>query len=176
MRRLERGCGPAPCPLTPAHADRPKCRLTVRMLDAIEAAQKRAPRREPFNLRGAAYRIRTYDALIRSQVLYPAEVTPRARTYIASHALIRQARIGKKFAGSKNLFSTLFYLRFSGRLMLGAILREWAKTKNPPAHTRWRAVQSGGELGIRTPDSLRGNTRLAGEHLRPLGQLSVYAN
>ena len=71
------------------------------MLDAIEAAQKRAPRREPFNLRGAAYRIRTYDALIRSQVLYPAEVTPRARTYIASHAPIRQARIGKNFAGSK---------------------------------------------------------------------------
>ena len=32
---------------------------------------------------------------------------------------------------------------------------------------------TGGELGIRTPDSLVGNTRLAGEHLRPLGQLSV---
>ena len=31
---------------------------------------------------------------------------------------------------------------------------------------------TGGELGIRTPDSLVGNTRLAGEHLRPLGQLS----
>ena len=29
-------------------------------------------------LRGAPYRIRTYDALIRSQVLYPAEVTARA--------------------------------------------------------------------------------------------------
>ena len=52
-------------------------------LDVIEAAQKRAPRREPFNLRGAAYRIRTYDALIRSQVLYPAEVTPRSVSYNA---------------------------------------------------------------------------------------------
>ena len=31
----------------------------------------------------------------------------------------------------------------------------------------------GGELGIRTPDTLLGYTRLAGEHLRPLGQLSV---
>ena len=33
-------------------------------------------------------------------------------------------------------------------------------------------ARSGGELGIRTPDTLRGYTRLAGEHLRPLGQLS----
>ena len=31
----------------------------------------------------------------------------------------------------------------------------------------------GGELGIRTPDTLLGCTRLAGEHLRPLGQLSA---
>ena len=31
----------------------------------------------------------------------------------------------------------------------------------------------GGELGIRTPDTLVGYTRLAGEHLRPLGQLSA---
>ena len=75
----------------------------------------------------------------------------------------------------KKFSSTLFYLRFSDGLTFGAILREGVKTKNPPAHERWRAVQSGGELGIRTPDSLRGNTRLAGEHLRPLGQLSVTA-
>ena len=32
---------------------------------------------------------------------------------------------------------------------------------------------SGGELGIRTPDRIESYTRLAGEHLRPLGQLSV---
>ena len=39
-----------------------------------------------------------------------------------------------------------------------------------------RAENSGGELGIRTPDGLRTHTRLAGEHLRPLGQLSkIYA-
>ena len=31
----------------------------------------------------------------------------------------------------------------------------------------------GGERGIRTPDTLVAYTRLAGEHLRPLGQLSV---
>ncbi len=38
---------------------------------------------------------------------------------------------------------------------------------------RW---ESGGELGIRTPDTLLGYTRLAGEHLRPLGQLSTFAD
>ena len=59
-------------------------------LDVIEAAQKRTPRREPFNLRGAAYRIRTYDALIRSQVLYPAEVTPRVVIYNAVPSLVCQ--------------------------------------------------------------------------------------
>lgn len=31
----------------------------------------------------------------------------------------------------------------------------------------------GGELGIRTPDTLVGYTHLAGERLRPLGQLSM---
>ncbi len=36
-------------------------------------------------------------------------------------------------------------------------------------------THTGGELGIRTPDALLGHTRLAGEHLRPLGQLSVTA-
>ena len=30
---------------------------------------------------GAAYRIRTYDVLIRSQTLYPAEVTPQRKIY-----------------------------------------------------------------------------------------------
>ena len=48
---------------------------------------------------------------------------------------------------------------------------------NKKASQRARfSVQTGGELGIRTPDSLLGNTRLAGEHLRPLGQLSVTAS
>ena len=39
---------------------------------------KRAPEGAR-RIRGAAYRIRTCDVLIRSQALYPAEVTPRAR-------------------------------------------------------------------------------------------------
>ena len=52
----------------------------------------------------------------------------------------------------------------------------------PPFSTQIRAPNgtllsshTGGELGIRTPDALLGHTRLAGEHLRPLGQLSVTA-
>ena len=44
--------------------------------------------------------------------------------------------------------------------------------RKSPAGETHGAARSGGELGIRTPDTLRGYTRLAGEHLRPLGQLS----
>ena len=53
------------------------------MLIACRKATKKRLPKEPLNLCGAAYRIRTYDALIRSQVLYPAEVTPRAIIYNA---------------------------------------------------------------------------------------------
>ena len=49
-----------------------------------------------------------------------------------------------------------------------------SSTKENPPWPAGRVEHSGGELGIRTPDSLRGNTRLAGEHLRPLGQLSKF--
>ena len=45
--------------------------------------------------------------------------------------------------------------------------------KNRSRHRWTRSISSGGELGIRTPDTLLAYTRLAGEHLRPLGQLSV---
>ena len=47
--------------------------------------------------------------------------------------------------------------------------------KRTPARTSF-FKSTGGELGIRTPDALLGHTRLAGEHLRPLGQLSVTAH
>ena len=42
---------------------------------------------------GAAYRIRTYDVLIRSQTLYPAEVTPQRTDYYAREAPTGQATI-----------------------------------------------------------------------------------
>ena len=44
---------------------------------------------------GAAYRIRTYDVLIRSQTLYPAEVTPRFVDYYA-HELNKGQAIFRK--------------------------------------------------------------------------------
>ena len=46
---------------------------------------------------GAAYRIRTYDVLIRSQTLYPAEVTPRLVDYYAHGLNNGQAFFQKKF-------------------------------------------------------------------------------
>ena len=45
---------------------------------------------------GAAYRIRTYDVLIRSQTLYPAEVTPRLDDYYAHGLNNGQAFFRKK--------------------------------------------------------------------------------
>ena len=45
---------------------------------------------------GAAYRIRTYDVLIRSQTLYPAEVTPRLVDYYAHGLNNGQAYFQKK--------------------------------------------------------------------------------
>ena len=41
---------------------------------------------------GAAYRIRTYDVLIRSQTLYPAEVTPQRKIYKTTLAYWSQAQ------------------------------------------------------------------------------------
>ena len=47
---------------------------------------------------GAAYRIRTYDVLIRSQTLYPAEVTPRLVDYYAHGLNNGQAFFQKKLS------------------------------------------------------------------------------
>ena len=47
---------------------------------------------------GAAYRIRTYDVLIRSQTLYPAEVTPRLVDYYAHGLNNGQAYFQKKLS------------------------------------------------------------------------------
>ena len=47
------------------------------------AIKEKPPLPEASSSNGAAYRIRTYDVLIRSQTLYPAEVTPRLVDYYA---------------------------------------------------------------------------------------------
>ena len=65
------------------------------MLIARRKGNKKRLLKEPLSLRGAAYRIRTYDALIRSQVLYPAEVTPRAVIYNAVPSPICPTGISK---------------------------------------------------------------------------------
>ena len=60
------------------------------------------------------------------------------------------------------------------RTLSGSNPRFLQNGKRTPGWTSFPS-QTGGELGIRTPDALLGHTRLAGEHLRPLGQLSVTA-
>ena len=53
---------------------------------------------------GAAYRIRTYDVLIRSQTLYPAEVTPQRIIHNATAPRSRQEKIllkSKKFLAAR---------------------------------------------------------------------------
>ena len=53
--------------------------------------KEKPPLPEALSSIGAAYRIRTYDVLIRSQTLYPAEVTPRLVDYYAHGLNIGQA-------------------------------------------------------------------------------------
>ena len=58
--------------------------------------KEKPPLPEASSSNGAAYRIRTYDVLIRSQTLYPAEVTPRLIDYYAHGLNIGQAFFQKK--------------------------------------------------------------------------------
>ena len=55
-----------------------------------------------------------------------------------------------------------------------AVASHYPHKQTPSNHSRSPGVLTvtGGELGIRTPDRIESYTRLAGEHLRPLGQLS----
>ena len=62
------------------------------------AIKEKPPLPEASSSIGAAYRIRTYDVLIRSQTLYPAEVTPRLVDYYAHGLNIGQAFFRKKLS------------------------------------------------------------------------------
>ena len=62
--------------------------------------------------------------------------------------------------------------RLVGTMMARPTGVEGGQEKPAPPCQAGRAGFSGGELGIRTPDRIWSYTRLAGEHLRPLGQLS----
>ena len=59
------------------------------------AIKEKPPLPEASSSIGAAYRIRTYDVLIRSQTLYPAEVTPQLVDYYA-HGLNKGQEFFKK--------------------------------------------------------------------------------
>ena len=61
-------------------------------------AKEKPPLPEALISNGAAYRIRTYDVLIRSQTLYPAEVTPRLVDYYAYELNKGQAIFRKKLS------------------------------------------------------------------------------
>ena len=62
------------------------------------AIKEKPPFPEASSSSGAAYRIRTYDVLIRSQTLYPAEVTPRLIDYYAHGLNNGQAFFQKKLS------------------------------------------------------------------------------
>ena len=69
----------------------------VRPCKSIDVKEK-PPLPEALISNGAAYRIRTYDVLIRSQTLYPAEVTPRLVDYYAQRLNNGQAFFRKKLS------------------------------------------------------------------------------
>ena len=58
----------------------------------LVSKKEKPPLPEASSSIGAAYRIRTYDVLIRSQTLYPAEVTPQRKTYKTTLAYWSQAQ------------------------------------------------------------------------------------
>ena len=64
---------------------------------AQAGAKEKPPLPEASSSNGAAYRIRTYDVLIRSQTLYPAEVTPRLVDYYAHRLNKGQAFFEKSY-------------------------------------------------------------------------------
>lgn len=101
-------------------------------------------------LRGAPYRIRTYDVLIRSQSLYPAEVTARCITYNCIIKNLRQVKIKKN--------------NICGRQVT---------IKNNPAGAGCNVLAE--SWGFEPQIGFESYTRLAGEHLQPLGQLSEAA-
>ena len=70
--------------------------------------KEKPPLPEALSSNGAAYRIRTYDVLIRSQTLYPAEVTPRLVDYYAYGLNIGQEFFQKKL--SNLIFTHLEHL------------------------------------------------------------------
>ena len=72
------------------------------------AIKEKPPLPEASSSIGAAYRIRTYDVLIRSQTLYPAEVTPQRKIYKTTLVSWSQAQSQTFF---ENMFLTQLRMR-----------------------------------------------------------------
>ncbi len=75
------------------------------------AIKEKPPSPEASSSNGAAYRIRTYDVLIRSQTLYPAEVTPQRKTYKTTLVSWSQAQ-------SQTFFENIFFTQLRMRQRL----------------------------------------------------------
>jgi hypothetical protein len=81
----------SPAPV--CHADFPRCAIFRSCCDRRQPGwKKKWPRiaSEPFLTNGAAGRNRTHDPLVRSQVLYPAELQPPEAWIIPEHARIEK--------------------------------------------------------------------------------------
>ena len=88
--------------------------------------KRKAPVAGGFKFNGAAYRIRTYDVLIRSQTLYPAEVTPRLVDYYAHGLNNGQAFFQKKllnliFTHLEHLARSSMHRDIKEQSLLGAL-------------------------------------------------------
>ena len=99
---------------------------------------------------GAAYRIRTYDVLIRSQTLYPAEVTPRLVDYYAHGLNNGQAYFQKKllnllFTHLEDLARSSVHRDIKEQSLLGALKSIGAAYRIP--HIR-SGFDRGSNLGL----------------------------
>ena len=77
----------------------------------MASIKEKPPLPEASSSIGAAYRIRTYDVLIRSQTLYPAEVTPQRKTYKTTLVHWSQAQSQTFFARCNFVMLLRIYCR-----------------------------------------------------------------
>ena len=102
--------------------------------------KEKPPLPEALSSIGAAYRIRTYDVLIRSQTLYPAEVTPRLVDYYAHGLNNGQAFFQKKllnlvFTHLEGLVRSSMPRDIEEQSLLGALKSIGATYRIPRIHS-----------------------------------------
>ena len=102
--------------------------------------KEKPPLPEALSSNGAAYRIRTYDVLIRSQTLYPAEVTPRLVDYYVHGLNNGQAFFQKKllnlvFTHLEGLVRSSMPRDIEEQSLLGALKSIGATYRIPRIHS-----------------------------------------